>query len=92
MGQRQQHANQHKENKTKHMILNQQENQINIQPTLNNQTLEQVTNYKYLEATINEELDSDEQWNETSKKTNCHIYLIKTLKSMGFKEEILFNV
>jgi hypothetical protein len=79
-------------NKTKHMIINQQKNQINIQPTLNNHTLEQVANYKYLGATINEELDSDAQWNETSKKTNCHIYLIKTLKSMGFKEEILVNV
>jgi ribonuclease P/MRP protein subunit RPP40 len=79
-------------NKTKHMIINQQKNQINIQPTLNNHTLEQVANYKYLGAAINEELDSDEQWNETSKKTNCHIYLIKTLKSMGFKEEILVNV
>ena len=78
--------------KTKHMVINQLKNQINIQPTLNNQTLEQVKNYKYLGATINEELDSDEQWNETSKKTNCHIYLIKTLKSMGFKEEILVNV
>jgi ribonuclease P/MRP protein subunit RPP40 len=53
-------------NKTKHMIINQQKNQINIQPTLNNHTLEQVANYKYLGATINEELDSDEQWNETS--------------------------
>jgi ribonuclease P/MRP protein subunit RPP40 len=79
-------------NKTKHMIINQQKNQIHIQPTLKNHTLEQVANYKYLGATINEELDSDEQWNETSKKTNCHIYLIKKLKSMGFKEEILVNV
>ena len=26
------------------------------------------------------------------KKTNCHIYLIKKLKSIGFKEEILINV
>jgi hypothetical protein len=55
------------------MVINQQKNQINMQPTLNNKTLEQVTNYKYLRATINEELDNDEQWNETSKKTNCHI-------------------
>ena len=69
------------------MIINQQKNQTNIQPTLNNQTLEQVTNYKNLGATINEELDSDEQWKETSKKTICHIYLIKTLKSMGFRKE-----
>jgi hypothetical protein len=56
-----------------------------MQPILNNQTLEQVTNYKYLEATINEELDSNEQWNETSKKTNFHTYLIKTLKSILVK-------
>ena len=74
------------------MIINQQKQHVSIQPTLNNQTLEQVTNYKHLGAIINEELDSDEQWNSTSKKTNCHIYLIKTLKSMGFKEEILVNI
>jgi ribonuclease P/MRP protein subunit RPP40 len=79
-------------NKTKHMVINQQKLHVSIQPTLNNQTLEQVTNYKYLGAIINKELDSDEQWNSTSKKTNCHIYLIKTLKSMGFKEEILVNI
>ncbi len=79
-------------NKTKHIIINQQKQHVSIQPTLNNQTLDQVTNYKYLGAIINEELDSDEQWNSTSKKTNCHIYLIKTLKSMGFKEEILVNI
>jgi hypothetical protein len=79
-------------NKTKHMVINQQKNQINMQPTLNIQNLEQVTNYNYLGATINEELDSDEQWNETSKKTNGNIYLIKTLKSMGFLEEILVNI
>ena len=79
-------------NKTKHMVVNQQKQHVSIQPTLNNQTLEQVTNYKYLGAIINEELDSDEQVNSTSKKTNCHIYLIKTLKSMGFKEEILVNI
>ncbi len=79
-------------NKTKHMVINQQKQHVSIQPTRNNQTLEQVTNYKYLGAIINEELDSDEQWNSTSKKTNCHIYLIKTLKSMGFKEEILVNI
>ncbi len=46
-------------NKTKHMIINQQKNQINIEPTLNNHTLEQVANYKYPGATINEELESD---------------------------------
>ncbi len=74
------------------MIIKQQKTQTNIQPTLNNQTLEQVANYKYLGATINEELDSDEHWKETSKKTNCYLYLIKTLKSMGFKQEILVNV
>jgi hypothetical protein len=79
-------------NKTKHMVINQHKQHVSIQPTLNNQTLEQVTNYKYLGAIINEELDSDEQGNSTSKKTNCHIYLIKTLKSMGFKEEILVNI
>jgi hypothetical protein len=58
------------------MVINQQKQHVSIQPTLNKQTLEQVTNYKYLGAIINEELDSDEQRNSTSKKTNCHIYLI----------------
>ncbi len=57
-----------------------------------NQTVEHVATYKYLGAIINEELDSDEQWNAAYKKTNCLIYLIKTLKSMGFKEEILVNI
>ena len=78
-------------NKTKHMIIN----QGNLTPTiikLNGQTLEQVKNYKYLGVLINDELDYNVQWEQTAKTTNCHIYLIKQLKRMGFKEEILVNV
>ena len=44
-------------NKTKHMVINKQKQHVSIQPTLNNQTLEQVTNYKYLGAIIIEELN-----------------------------------
>jgi len=77
--------------KTKHMIINQLVSGP-TNTTLNNHALEQVNNYKYLGAILNDQLDYDQQWEKTAKTTNCHIYLIKQLKKMGFKEEILVNV
>ncbi len=77
--------------KTKHMIINQTTaGPKNLK--INNNNLEQVENYKYLELILNEKLDYDEQLEKTAKTTNCHIYHIKQLKRMGFKEEILMNI
>ncbi len=77
--------------KTKHMIINQTTaGPTNI--TINNNNLEQVENYKYLGSILNDKLDYDEQLEKTAKTTNCHIYPIKQLKRMGFKEEILMNI
>ncbi len=73
--------------KTKHMVINQTTaGPTNI--TINNNNLEQVENYKYLGSILNDKLDYDEQWEKKAKTTNCHIYLIKQLKRMGFKEEM----
>jgi hypothetical protein len=71
--------------KTKHMIINQTTaGPTNI--TINNNNLEQVENYKLLGSILNDKLDYDEQWEKTAKTTNCHIYIIKQLKRMGFKK------
>jgi hypothetical protein len=69
------------------MIINQTAGPTDI--TINNNNLKQVEKYKYLGSILNDKLDYDKQWEKTA---NCHIYLIKQLKRMGFKEEILMNI
>jgi hypothetical protein len=77
--------------KTKHMIINQTTaGPTNI--TIINNNLDQVDNYKNLGSILNDKFDNGEQWEKTAKTTNYHIYLIKQLKRMGFKEEILMNM
>jgi hypothetical protein len=51
------------------MIINKKKQHVSKQPILNKQSLEQVANYKYLGALINEELDSNGQKNAKNKKT-----------------------
>ena len=56
-------------NKTKHMVINDQNNQVSIQPTLNNQTLEKVSNYKYLGASIKKSSTATNNGMQYQKKT-----------------------
>jgi hypothetical protein len=60
--------------------------------TLYNHPIEKVGNYKYLGVLINENLKHDIHWDKMSKSTNSQIYLLKQLKQLKFKEEILINV
>lgn len=78
--------------KTKHMYINKSETEPSTTVTLNSQPLQQVDHYKYLGVTFTSQMDYDKQWEVTSKTTNQHIYLIKRLKQMGLREEILVNV
>jgi hypothetical protein len=78
-------------NKTKHMIINAKSNKI-PQVTLNNVSLQQVSEFNYLGVVLNEKLDYDQQWEVTMKITNQHIYLIKSLRKIKFKEEVLITV
>jgi hypothetical protein len=48
--------------------------------------------YKYLGVVINENLYHDIHWDKMSKTTNSQIYLLKQLKQLKFKDEILINV
>jgi hypothetical protein len=77
--------------KTQHMIINQKQSG-STKAVLNHQPLEQVRKYEYLGITLTGTLDYDQQWEHVQKITNKHTYLIKQLKRIGFKEEILINV
>jgi hypothetical protein len=68
--------------KTKHMVIN-QTTAVPKNITINNDN-NQVENYLYLGSLLNDKVDY--------KTTNCHIYLIKQLKRMGYKKEILMNI
>ena len=76
--------------KTKHMYINLKGDESTI--TLCNQPLENVDNYKYLGVNINKNLNHDIHWKQMSRTTNSHIYLMKQLKQLKFKQEILINV
>ena len=67
---------------------------INPMPPLylNKHALEQVNTYKYLGIEINAQLEWDRQWQLVQRKINTVPYLIKRLKHLGFRQEILVNV
>lgn len=76
-------------NKTQAMHIN---TDIQIPIKINNQEIITTTSYKYLGTHINTELDWDYQWECISKKFHSTLYLIKTLKNLSFKKEILVNI
>ena len=54
--------------------------------------LTQTESYKYLGTYINTKLTWDEHWNHISKRFNSTIYLIKTMKNLGFQKSVLINI
>ena len=76
--------------KTKHMYINTKGDESTI--TLYNQPLENVDNYKYFGVNINKNLNHDIRWDQISRTANSQIYLMKQLKQLKFKQEILINV
>jgi hypothetical protein len=59
---------------------------------LNGAQLNFVTTYKYLGFNVNKELDCIQQWARVQKIIGPSIHLIKELKQLGFREEILITV
>ena len=56
------------------------------------EVLERVTSYKYLGIEFNDELKLDKQWESVQNKTKTVPYLVKRLKYLGFKKDILLSV
>ena len=75
--------------KTKQLLVN-EANEVEI--SIDNEVIGTTPTYKYLGTQINQDLDWDEQWNFISKRFNSATYLIKTMKNLGFKTEILVTV
>jgi hypothetical protein len=59
---------------------------------INNTPLEAVVSYKYLGIEINNKIEWDHQWTRVRDQTRSVPYLLKRLKYLGFKQEILINV
>ena len=59
---------------------------------MRNETAARTDSYKYLGTIIINKLSWNEQWDHISKKFNSALYLIKTMKNLGFKKEILITV
>jgi len=59
---------------------------------INNQDIITTSSYKYLGTYLNTKLDWDTQWEVLNKKFHCTLYLIKTLKNLFFKQEILITI
>jgi hypothetical protein len=60
--------------------------------TLDNQELKQVDHYKYLGETIDKDLSFEEHWNVLYPKLLSQLYVLRELKSLGFKEQVLVTV
>ena len=76
--------------KTQVMCIN---NKSDDQVVMLNQTpLAQTESYKYLGTYVNNKLTWDEQWHHISKRFNSTLYLIKTMKKLGFQKAILVNI
>lgn len=79
--------------KTESMAINEGKNCECLNPiTIDGNQLAMVSKYKHLGLILTSNLDWDEQWNHISKKAAPAIYLIKTMKNLGFKQEILVSV
>ena len=78
-------------NKTKHMYIN-NINNISSSVILEDTLLEEVKVYEWIGVQANSEMNNDLQWEIVLKRTNPHKYLIKQLKRMGFKQELLMNI
>jgi hypothetical protein len=61
-------------------------------PLLGGKQIELVSSYKYLGVLLNNKLNWDEQWTRVQSVVSSAPYLIKRLKHLGFKKEILVNV
>ena len=59
--------------------------------TLKGQPLEEVTWYKYLGIEINNKLDWNQQWERVHQQIKSVQYLLKRLKFLGFREELLIT-
>jgi hypothetical protein len=59
---------------------------------LNGEPLEEVSSYKYLGVEINDQMEWDHQWSCIQRKVKSLPYLLKRLKTLGFKEGILATV
>jgi len=54
--------------------------------------LTKVEQYKYLGVQINDQLDADAQWKHVSSGFNSTIYLLRTMRQLGFNQKVLVGV
>ena len=59
--------------------------------SLNGQPLEEVPWYKYLGIEINNKLDWNQQWERVHQQIKSVPYLLKRLKFLGFRQELLIT-
>ncbi len=77
--------------KTQAMHLN-NNNQPKVKKNNQDITTTSTTTYKYLGTHLNTKLEWDTQWEALNKKFHNTLYLIKTLKNLSFKKEILVTI
>ena len=68
-------------------------NGANDQPVyIDGVELARVEEYKYLGIQITDQLNMDAQWNHISRSFNSTIYLLKTMRQLGFNQRVLVSV
>jgi hypothetical protein len=64
-----------------------------IQPfKIDGEDINRVEQYKYLGVQINDKLNLDTQWMHVSSNFNSTIYLLKTMRQIGYNKKVLASV
>ena len=59
---------------------------------VNGLPLTTVDSYKYLGNMLTSDLDSDAQWEHLNKKVGRSLFLLRTMRNLGFKQTVLTSV
>ena len=60
--------------------------------TIGGDTIGTIKQYKYLGTLVDNKLDMDVHWEHVSNGFNSTLYLLKTLRQLGFNQRVLVNV
>jgi hypothetical protein len=70
--------------KTVRMTVGKDDQPLNIE----GDELTKVDQYKYLGVQINDQLNADTQWKHVSSGFNSTIYLLRTMRELGFNQKV----
>ena len=78
--------------KTLRVMLGKNKNTSTQPLTIGGDVIGTTEQYKYLGTLVNSKLDMDVHWAHVSKGFNSTLYLLKTMRQLGFNQRVLVSV